>query len=296
MSSAGGSPPRVGRIDFVNCFPLYVYFEEELARLGMTAEVVEGSPTELNRMLVAGRIDLTFCSSIEYARHADVLTVLGDLAIGSVGAVDSVQLFSKVPVEQLRTIALSEKSATSVCLLRLLCEEWGISPEYAPRLQPLSETLARFDALLLIGDEALHVLRDGVYPIHVDLGEAWYQVTGLPMVFAVCGVRRDFLAMYPEKARALQTALLASRDRCAERPCDTAAAAALIYDFTQRYLYAYFEKLRYDFSEQQRLGLTEFYRRAAALGELVGVPPVPGVLAASECRASAYHSDRQAGA
>lgn len=275
MEGAADSPrPRVGRIDFINCFPLYLHFEEELERRGARADVVAGSPAELNRMLVDGRIDLTLCSSIEYARHADVLAILDDLAIGAVGAVDSVQLFSKVPLERLKTVALTEKSATSVCLLRILCREWGIAPAFGPRLRPLSETLARYDAVLLIGDEALHVLRDGVYPIHVDLGEAWHQLTGLPMVFAVCGVRRSFLAARPRVAASLQAALVASKDRCAETPEKTAAAAALAYDFTQRYLFEYFDKLRYGFSRDHRLGLAEFYRRAAALGEVAVGPDI----------------------
>ncbi len=71
----GAAPrPRVGRIEFVNCFPLYLHFEEELAARGVQADVVAGSPTELNRMLVDGSIDMALPSSIEFARnHACLL-------------------------------------------------------------------------------------------------------------------------------------------------------------------------------------------------------------------------------
>jgi chorismate dehydratase len=81
--------PRVGRIDFINCFPLYLHFEEELEARGFAAEIVSGSPAELNRLLVAGEIDVALPSSIAFARHADRLALLDGLAIGSVGAVDS---------------------------------------------------------------------------------------------------------------------------------------------------------------------------------------------------------------
>jgi len=270
MAAAG---PRVGRIDFVNCFPLYLHFEDELRRRGFAAEVVDGSPARLNRLLVAGEIDVALPSSIEYARHADVLTLIDGLAIGSVGAVDSVQLFSRVPVEQVTDVALTEKSATSVTLLRVLFREWGLSPRLAPRLESLADTLAAFDGLLLIGDEALDLLRAGVYPFHLDLGEAWHRVTGLPMVFAVCAVRRAFVADRPAVAAAIGEALIASRDRCAADPQATAAAGALVYDFSQAFLERYFDRLRYGFTEAHRRGLDEFYRRAADIGELDAVPP-----------------------
>jgi chorismate dehydratase len=266
--------PRVGRIDFINCFPLYLHFEEELAARGFASEIVSGSPAELNRLLVAGEIDVALPSSIEFARHADRLALLEGLAIGSVGAVDSVQLFTKVPVERLSSVALTEKSATSVTLLRVLCREWGIAPRFAPRVMPLAETLERFDGLLLIGDEALHMLRAGVYHHHLDLGEAWNTATGLPMVFAVSVARRDFLAERPQAAAAVQAALIASRDRCSARPGETAAAAALIYDFSQSYLERYFDRLRYGFTPQYRQGLREFFVRAYEIGELDAVPDI----------------------
>ena len=121
---------RVGRIEFVNCFPLYCHFVEELGRLGYEAEIVEGTPAELNRLLAAGEIDVALPSSIEYARHAESLALLPGISISSFGAVDSIQLFTQIPRAQVESIALTEKSATSVCLLKVLCREWGIAPSY----------------------------------------------------------------------------------------------------------------------------------------------------------------------
>jgi len=116
-----GAPVRVGRIEFINCFPLYDHFQEELAARGVGAEIVEGHPTALNALLVEGAIDVALPSSIAFARHADVLTVLPHVSISAMGAVDSVQLFTQVPLAEVRRIALTEQSATSVCLLKILC-------------------------------------------------------------------------------------------------------------------------------------------------------------------------------
>jgi len=272
VSFAAARPARVGRIEFVNCFPLYCHFVEELARLGYEAEIVEGTPAELNRLLVAGEIDVALPSSIEYARHAESLDLLPGISISSFGAVDSIQLFTQIPRAQIESIALTEQSATSVCLLKVLCHEWGIAPSFGARQGPLAQALANFGGLLLIGDEALHILRAGVYPHSYDLGEEWRLVTGLPMVYAVCAVRREFLDDRADEARAIEAALVASRDRCAAQPLETAAAAAQLYDFSARYLDHYFDQLKYGFPDEYRRGLAEFYRRAHAIGELERLP------------------------
>ncbi len=184
----------------------------------MSADIVEGYPAALNDMLADGAIDVTLSSSIAFARNADEQVLLPQVSISSFGAVDSIQLFARTPLAQIRRVALTEKSATSICLLKVLCREWGIEPEFAPRRGPLSEVLEDFDALLLIGDEALHLLRVEAYPHHFDLGAEWKSVTGLPMVYAVCAARRDFVEARPEAAAAVGAALLASRDACAADP------------------------------------------------------------------------------
>ena len=274
VSAAPADPVRVGRIEFVNCFPLYHHFERELAARGVAATIVEGYPSALNEMLVSGAIDVALPSSIAFARDAAGLALLPQVSISSYGAVDSVQLFTRVPLHDVRRIALTEKSATSICLLKVLCREWGLEPEFAPRRGSLAEVLADYDGLLLIGDEALYVLRAEVYPYHYDLGAEWQKVTGLPMVFAVCAVRREFMAARPAAAAAVGEALLASRDDCAAHPAATAAAAAQRYDFSQRYLMEYFDKLKFGFTPDYRAGLREFYRRASAIGELETVPDI----------------------
>src|SRR5450756_1286417 len=277
---AGPGPVRVGRIEFVNCFPLYHHFERELAARGEAATIVEGYPSVLNAMLVSTAIDVALPSSIAFARDAAELALLPQVSISSCGAVDSVQLFTRVSLNDVRRIALTEKSATAICLLKVLCREWGLEPEFAPRRGSLAEVLADYDGLLLIGDEALYVLRAEVCPYHYDLGAEWQKVTGLPMVFAVCAARREFTAARPAAAVAVGAALLASRDDCAAHPAETAAAAAQRYDFSQRYLTEYFDKLKFGFSPEYRAGLDEFYRRAAAIGELETAPDIGEAAAA----------------
>src|SRR5215217_7111626 len=89
-------------------------------RVAAEFEEVVGVPTELNRRLVAGEIDTAPISSIEYARHADSLRLLPRLCVSSEGAVDSIQLVSRTPFADIRTVAVTPESATSVVLTKVL--------------------------------------------------------------------------------------------------------------------------------------------------------------------------------
>src|SRR6266702_3898066 len=157
---------KLGRISYVNMAPVFY-------RLGAEVEEVQGVPTELNRRLLAGELDLAPISSIEYARNADRLRLLPRLCVGSEGAVDSIQLVSRKPLEQVRSVAVTPESATSVVLTKVLLPE----AEHVP----LGEEA---DATLLIGDAALQSAFNDPTPHH-DLGRLWLERTGLPMVFAV---------------------------------------------------------------------------------------------------------------
>ena len=104
---------RLGRIGYVNMAPVFYRLEAEV-------EEVVGVPTDLNRQLIAGELDVAPISSIEYARSADRLRLLPRLCVSSEGAVESIQLISKTPPEQVRTIAVTPESATSVVLTKVL--------------------------------------------------------------------------------------------------------------------------------------------------------------------------------
>src|SRR5919201_205011 len=137
-------------------------------RLEAEVDEVQGVPTELNARLLAGELDLAPISSIEYARHAHRLRLLPRLCVSSAGAVESIQLVSRTPLERVRTIAVTPESATSVVLTKVLLPE-------AEHL-PLGEEA---EATLLIGDAALKSAFEDPTP-HYDLGRLWLERTGLP--------------------------------------------------------------------------------------------------------------------
>lgn len=183
---------KIGQIEYANCFPLFHVLRENFPCSGY--KFVVGFPTELNRMLLSGEIDVCPASSIEYAWHPDRYTILPQLSISSIGAVASVLLFSKVPVDMLngRSILLSSESATSVNLLKILLHQrFDCSCSYTKALPDATSPYGDSSAILLIGDSALKASLEKSDTFVYDLGEMWHTWTGYPFVFALWLCRNE---------------------------------------------------------------------------------------------------------
>jgi chorismate dehydratase len=240
---------RLGRIAYANMAPVFFRVDAEY-------EEVVGVPTELNRRLLAGEIDTAPISSIEYARHAASLRLLPRLCVSSEGAVDSIQLVSRTPLEQIRTVAVTPESATSVVLTKVLLPD----AEHVP----LGEAA---EAKLLIGDAALRSAFEDPTPHH-DLGRLWLERTGLPMVFALWAALEP---PHPDLVE-LEDALVASVRAARAEPEALAFESAERYGYPAGFLARYFEKLRYRFGPRERAGLYTFLELAHEVGELDEVP------------------------
>ena len=141
---------RLGRIPWINCYPIYGAIDRGL--VSVPADLVSGTASELNDLLAAGALQVSVVSAVEYARNAAAYHLLPDLAITCDGPVHSVALFSKRPIADLSgcTVLLTASSRTSVLLLELLCRHrWGIRPQFAtaraeaPDLDTLAALTAR---------------------------------------------------------------------------------------------------------------------------------------------------------
>lgn len=269
------SRPRVGHIQFLNCLPLYWGLVRSGALLDL--DLRKDTPDRLSDALLAGELDLGPISLVEYLRHADDLLLLPDLAVGSDGPVLSVNLVSQRPLTELggRPVALGSTSRTSVLLAAmLLADRYGVSPSYFTCPPDLSAMLQEADAAVLIGDPALRATIDppGGVVVH-DLGAAWREWTGLPMVFAVWAVRREVAAAHPGMVKEVHQAFLRSRDEALAQVDEVAAGAARWEPFDAPTLARYFRALDFTLGSRQLAGLSEFGARAAAWG---GRPAPPG--------------------
>jgi chorismate dehydratase len=241
---------RLGRISYANMAPVFYDLN------GVDVEQVPGVPTTLNRMLIDGRLDVAPISSIEYARNADRLRLLPRLCVSSEGAVDSIQLITRRPLEQVRSVAVTPESATSVVLTKVLLGDI--------QLVGLDESA---DARMLIGDAALRSAFEDPTP-HYDLGRLWQDRTGLPMVFAVWACRADVHEGLEELERAHLRSLAVAR----AEPEALARKASDEYGWPAGFLARYFEKLRYHFGPRERQAAVRFFELAHLAGELDQVP------------------------
>ena len=279
---------RIGRIPYINCYPVYGAVDRGIVPL--EGSVVDGIPSELNRRMEAGQLEVSVISAVEYARQASRYLLLPDLAITSDGPVRSVLLFSKRPVNELggRRVLLTRSSMTSVALLRLLFENvWKTAPDFAAGDAEIAD-LARFasephEARLVIGDAALLLgsrVRGTTVELgageasstsapsyaHVyDLGAEWKRWTGLPFVFAVWVAQRTAPV---RDALATHARLIESRDWGLAHLDELAEQAARATGAARTVCAEYLSGLDYRLSYAHLAGLTDFYRRLAAAGQV----------------------------
>ena len=249
---------RVGAVSFLNTKPLiYPFLNGQLQTEEISLSVKV--PSRLATQLSNGELDIGLVPIIEYfranAKGADY-RILPNIAIGSHGSVLSIQLFSRVPIQDIQQIALDKSSRSSVALLKiLLIEKYQLYPTFIncdPSIDPAS---AETDAVLLIGDAALKNL--GTTKYSTDLGNEWHELTGLPFVYACWVVRRDVsLGNVPNL-------LLEAKTLGIEQIPDIARIEAPKLGFTEDLCRRYLQHhIHYDLDESFIGGLELFYKLA----------------------------------
>jgi chorismate dehydratase len=154
-------------------------------------EITYTVPSACAKALREGAADIGIIPVFTYAQIPN-LVIVPDVAIAAKGPVRSILLISKVPIEQIRTVATDTSSRTSVALTQVILTKWfGGKREFVPMDPDLPRMLEKADAALLIGDAALTAKTTG-YHVH-DLAEIWFERTGAPFVFAVWAVREEAL-------------------------------------------------------------------------------------------------------
>ena len=264
--------PRVGHIQFLNCLPLYYGLVKSQALLDI--ELIKGTPTELNGLLINGRLDISPISSIEYARHSESLILFPDFTVSSDDEVKSILLLSRFPLRELggKRVALTSTSATSQVLVKLILGGYGVEPEYTTCRPDLDDMLSVADAALLIGDVALKYYVDTEDLYLYDLGAEWKKLTGKKMVYAVWAVSRSFAEKQAETMEYIFDIFKKSMDYSKQHLSEIAEYAARWESFSSSFLTDYFNTLRFDFGKEYQEGLLLFYKLASEIGELETVP------------------------
>lgn len=171
---------KIGVVKFTNSLP----FLHGMEQFG---QVVTGSPRELADWFAEGKLDVAFVPSVNYLRNREAYSLLPGVSISSFGPTRSVRLFYHGELRNIRCVCLSPDSLTSNFLVqRMLFRRHGLNPTFVN-----GQECAMADARLIIGDRGLEE-RSGFD--FLDLGSEWWELTGLPLVYAVCVTKDADLA------------------------------------------------------------------------------------------------------
>ena len=250
---------RIGAVSYLNTKPLVFGLEKMLP----TAELVFDLPSRLADDLAAGQLDIALIPTVEYFQDPSY-RVVSDACIACHGPVLSVSLLSRCPIEEIRTLALDEGSRTSVALVQILLrEKHGLTPSLHPLPIGKEAEETRTDAVLVIGDRAIHAGREGFVEAW-DLGDEWCRWSGLPFVFAMWTARGGLemdLGPVEEALQAARDAGVASLESISRQEAGTLG-------LNQKQCLGYLrDNLHFSLGEKEREGL-ELFRQYAGSGIL----------------------------
>lgn len=191
--------PRVCAVSYLNTAPL-VWGALHGPQRGLL-DLSFAVPSICADRVIQGDADIGIIPLIEMDRHR--LDWVSEIGIACRGPVRTILLVSRVPFEQIRTLATDSGSRTSVQLARIiLARKYGALPSVVSMEPDLVRMLESADAALVIGDAALMLDPTEIEHPCLDLGEEWVNLTGLPMVFAVWSGRHGQIT--PELADAMR--------------------------------------------------------------------------------------------
>ena len=249
--------PKLGCVPYLNATPLIAWFAKQEQP---TAELYLDQPANLGTKVCTGNLDAALASSF-FALSDRSLTAAAAVSISSSGPVESVRLFSKVPFDQIESLALDQSSMTSNHLAQIILKmSFGRSVLAQVRPPNLTAMLQDFDAALLIGDNGMLANCEGLYVL--DLGEAWHQLTAKPFVWALW-VGNDGLT------QPVCEMLITARDyglrNMTHIAINEAEKRKIPVDRALRYLT---ETIEFDLTLDHQAGLQEFGRLCADMGFL----------------------------
>jgi chorismate dehydratase len=265
---------RISAISYLNTAPLMWDFEHGGLEheSGRDFDISYTLPSSCARSLAEGTADIGIIPAAAYA-EIPRLQILPDVAIASRRPVRSILLVSKVPIEDVRTVALDTSSLTSVALTKILFAKWlGGGRTFNSMGPEIDKMLAGHDAGLLIGDPALKIDRNRYHTL--DLAEEWIRHTGKPFVFAFWAVRSDALSDAAPSLD-LPAVFQNSRDHGLQASSlnQIAREWAPRLEISEADVKNYLtQNIHYKLDAGCLEGLQLFYRYAAEIGALPGAP------------------------
>lgn len=214
-------------------------------------ELVEDFPAKIGKMLVEGEVDLGLIP-VAYIPQLKDWKIVSDYCIGSIGPVETVCLFSEVPVEEIETVILDYQSFSSINLCKVIFYHfWKKKVIFKPATPGYIDQIQGTTAAVIIGDRVF-AQKYGPHPQKYiyDLAEVWTEFTGLPFMMAA------WIANKPLPASFIQAFNLANKEGL-----DNLAAVAEENPYSYFDLETYFrEKISYEVTPDKMKALELFLK------------------------------------
>jgi chorismate dehydratase len=267
LDEALTSAPRLAASSYLNTAPLIWSFIHG-SRRGQVQLLTDTAPARCALMLARDEVLAALVPVIEYQRMEEVLAV-PDVCVGSRERVRSVVLVTRgLALEDVRKVALSIESRTSVALVQIIFREFlGLEPELKSYAPDLGVMLRENDAALIIGDPAMTFPREGLRVY--DMASLWREQTGLGFVFAMWMAREA-------AAKSVRVVDFAgARDEGLEHVDEIAALYEGELGLPRSELREYLlENISFTLDDEMRAGLDLFYRLAHKHGIIPALRPL----------------------
>lgn len=216
-------------------------------------------PNVCAQRLASKEVDAGLVPVIEAARQH--LTQVGTLGIACKGPVRSILLLSKVPFGEIRTLALDSSSRSSVMLARIVLDEaFHVKPETQVMAPDLTAMLGKADSALIIGDPALRIDPEATGLNVLDLGEEWFKLSALPMVFAIWAGHQK----QPELAEVLEESYQYGKQHMHDIVMAEAAERQIWPGLAYEYIHSI---IQYELTEEYQRGMKLYIEKAMQMEE-----------------------------
>lgn len=213
-----------------------------------------------------GELEISLVSPLAYALKKESWRIVPEICLASAGKVGHVQLFFKKGLKDIRTVAVDNAAASEETLLKILMREKFLqSPDYIHMTADLAEMLDKAEAALIIGDRALIYAEQ--HSSRLDLNEEWVDLTGLPFVYAFWAGRE--FTVSAEDISKIQNSYEIGKLNLETISKNFSDRGTHTWAFYHDYLT---RNLSYEFSEEEKEGLLEFYQYAFFYGHTEFIP------------------------
>jgi chorismate dehydratase len=171
---------KISIVNYTNTLP----FKWALKKSPIMEKIVleEDIPSICAQKLKFKQVDLALVP-VALLPELDKYFIETDYCIGADGIVDSVKLYSTVPLNEITEIVLDYHSRSSITLTRVLARFfWKIHVLFREAKPGFENEIGGQKAAVVIGDRTFSL--NGKFKYEYDLAEEWKKFTYLPFVFA----------------------------------------------------------------------------------------------------------------